>query len=176
MHYDATKHRRRSIRLPGYDYTQPGAYFVTINTCGHELLFGEVADSEVKLNAYGEIAWEEWFRGGELRANVELDAFVVMPNHVHGVIVITHAVGATRRVAPTERPAGPSVGSIGAIIAQYKSIVTKRINALRQTPGVPVWQRNYYEHVIRNEDSLQRVREYVANNPARWEEDRYCRR
>jgi putative transposase len=101
-----------------------------------------------------------------------------MPNHVHGIIIIHQSkriglliVGATRRVAPTQRPTGPSSGSLGAIMAQFKSIVTKRINELRNTPGTSVWQRNYYEHVIRNEDDFSRVREYLINNPTLWEED-----
>ena len=131
------------------------------------------------LSEIGQIVKEEWVRTSVVRPQVELDAFVVMPNHFHGVVVIHEAtssrasVGATRRVAPTHRPTGPAVGSVGAIIGQFKSIVTKRINALRGTPGVPVWQRNYYEHVVRSEGDLDSVRAYIINNPLHWAEDEY---
>jgi putative transposase len=184
MKYDPERHHRRSIRLSGWDYASAGAYFVTI--CTHErlCLFGEVVDGQMRLNPWGEIVQEEWFRSADIRREIVLhrDEFVVMPNHVHGIIWITDHGG---RGDPSgrpyagrphtgrydDRPRGPASGSIGAIIAQYKSIVTKRINALRNAPGVPVWQRNYYEHIIRDERELGRIREYILNNPARWEID-----
>jgi REP element-mobilizing transposase RayT len=170
------KRPRRSIRLKGYDYAQAGAYFVTICTCDRECLFGEIAGSEMRLNEIGQIVAEEWIRAPQIRPYVELDEWVIMPNHMHGIIVIMEGgmVGATRRVAPTttDRPTGPKSGSLGAIIGQFKSVTTKRVNALRGTPRVPVWQRNYYEHIIRNEDDLARVREYIANNPLQWGIDR----
>ncbi len=178
------EHHRRSIRLPGYDYTHPGAYFVTICTHQRESLFGDVVDGEMRLNEFGEIVREEWFQTAKIRPNVELrdDEFVVMPNHIHGIIWIVDIVGATRRVAPTtttrqvapmaSEPRGPVPGSIGAIIGQFKSIVTKRINILRAAPGAPVWQRNYYEHIIRNEHALNAIRQYIHDNPARWSWDR----
>ena len=170
--YDPEKHRRRSIRLKGYDYSAPGAYFVTICTHNREPLFGWIVDGEMVLNEYGQIVWKEWFRTAQVRSNVALfeDEFIVMPNHIHGIIWI---VEATRRVAPTDGPRGPLSGSLGAIIAQYKSIVTKRINAVRGTPGASVWQRNYYEHIIRTERALDAIRRYIAENPLRWHLDRY---
>ena len=185
-------HRRRSIRLKGYDYTQPGAYFVTICTHQRQPLFGRVVDGNMALNAYGEIVREEWFRTAQVRPYVELfkDEFVVMPNHIHGIIWIvarddapdmTHrAVGAQRRCAPTinTQPRGVTPNnvtprSLGAIVRGFKSAVTKRINALRGTPGAPVWQRNYYEHIIRDERALDAIRRYIAANPLRWHLDRY---
>jgi REP element-mobilizing transposase RayT len=125
------------------------------------------------LNEFGKIAWEEWDNNAKVRKNLEQDEYIVMPNHVHGILVILREndVGATRRVAPTEHLNGPASGSIGAIIGQFKSIVTKGINSRRGTPGLPVWQRNYYEHVIRDEDELLKIREYIANNPKKWAED-----
>ncbi|RME13326.1 MAG: transposase [Ardenticatenia bacterium] len=184
--YDPNRHHRRSIRLKGYDYTQPGAYFVTICTHERAHLFGRVVDGEMVLNAWGEIVRDEWFRTADIRANVELyaDEFVVMPNHVHGIIWIVETdetdVGATRqvaptnrRVAPTDRPRGPVSGSLGAIIGQYKSAVTRRINIQRNTPGGRVWQRNYYEHIIRTERALHAIRRYIADNPRRWHLDRH---
>ncbi|MBI2918111.1 MAG: transposase [Chloroflexi bacterium] len=165
---------RRSIRLHEYDYTLPGAYFVTICTADRACLFGEVVGGEMRLNDHGRVVEDEWARASAVRANVTLDATVVMPNHIHGIIVINDtvpvcvtSVGATRRVAPT----GPVSGSVGAIIGQFKSIVTKRINASRGTPGAAVWQRNYYEHVIRDDVDLEAIRWYVFENPSRWGED-----
>ncbi len=159
-------HHRRSIRLKDYDYGQAGAYFITICSWNRECLFGDVADEEMQLNEYGWIAANEWLQTGVVRPNVELDAFVVMPNHIHGIIILNN-VGATRRVAPTTLQSN----SIGAIVGQFKSIVTKQINGIRNSSGLPVWQRNYYEHIIRNEDELNRVREYIINNPLRWADD-----
>jgi len=173
-------HHRRSIRLKGYDYTQPGAYFVTICTHQRQPLFGRVVDRNMVLNAYGEIVREEWFRSAEIRAEIVLfpDEFVVMPNHIHGIvwIVETGPVGATGRspLPPRDQPPhGPAPRSLGSFIAGFKSAVTKRINALRGTPGTPVWQRNYYEHIIRHERALEAIRRYIAANPLRWHLDRY---
>ncbi len=234
-------HHRRSIRLKGYDYTQAGAYFVTIVTQDRAHLFGEVVNGEMRLNEYGQIVCEEWFRTAALRANVRLfdDEFVVMPNHIHGIIWITDDgnidtgdagvagddVGAQRRCAPTSAstqtifPSTPTTsttptsastpttsnthtsastptipnaqnapatthtsptihdinvapGSLGAIVRAFKSAVAQRINTLRRTPSGAVWQRNYYEHIIRNDDALNRIRQYIRDNPRRWELDR----
>ena len=172
MTYDPTTHHRRSIRLPTYDYAQPGAYFVTLVTHARECLFGQVIDSEMRLNGLGDVVAREWRRTGGIRREVELDVFVVMPNHVH-VIVFVGAHGrapehdAPDYGAPPHRPPR----SLGSLVAGFKSAVTKRINGMRGTPGLPLWQRNYYEHVIRDEEELNRVREYVAGNPTNWEED-----
>ncbi|MBI2919260.1 MAG: transposase [Chloroflexi bacterium] len=168
---------RRSIRLRGYDYRQAGAYFITIVTHARTPLLGTVVDGDVLCNAWGKIVTEEWARTADVRPNVLLDAFVVMPNHIHGIIIITDVVGtnnvgANRRLAPTGyAPAPPPPGSIGAIMAQFKSATTKRINALRDMSRAPVWQRNYYEHVVRDETELATIRGYIEDNPARWVED-----
>jgi len=185
MTYDPRKHHRCSIRLKGYDYTQAGAYFVTIVTHDRECLFGEVVDGQMRLNPFGEIVREEWFRTAVVRPYVMLapDEFVVMPNHIHGIIWITGGRGdpVGRPYDPVGRPHdndrddqrshGPAAGSVGAIIGQIKSIAAKRINALRGTPAAPVWGRNYYEHIIRYETSLNRIRRYIAANPSQWAED-----
>jgi REP element-mobilizing transposase RayT len=133
-----------------------------------ECLFGEIKDDKVLLSHYGELVTEEWLRTAEIRNEVEIDYFIVMPNHVHGIVSIRDYadVGAHGR-APLQR----LPRSLGSFIAGFKSIATKRINELRHTPGSPVWQRNYYERVIRNEDELMRMREYITDNPARWAED-----
>lgn len=132
MPYDPQRHHRRSVRLKGYDYTQPGAYFVTLCTRNRKCLFGGVVDGEMRLNGYG-ITW-----------------IVANDNHVGDEVGATRQVAPTR-VAPTRialtdnRPRGPARGLIGAMIGQFKSAVGKRVNTLHPTPGIPVWQRNYYE-------------------------------
>ncbi|MEJ5342476.1 MAG: transposase [Thermogutta sp.] len=195
MRFDPERHHRRSIRLRGYDYTQPGAYFVTVCTQGRASLFGEVADGEMRLNEVGRIVQRCWEAIPEHFPHIELGAFVVMPNHVHGILVITgaphdlvgsrHAVPLQNDVPPPnnalisnnavplqERLGKPVAGSIPTIVRSFKSAVTREVNALRGTPGAPVWQRNYYEHIIWNEESLQRIREYIWTNPLGWHLDR----
>ncbi|MDD5287273.1 MAG: transposase [Desulfuromonadaceae bacterium] len=189
MTYNPDIHHRHSIRLTDNDYSQVGAYFVTVCVWKREGLFGEIVNGEMVLNDMGQIVVEELERTSEMRSNVELDVYSIMPNHFHAIILIINNVGATPMARPgaignnvvvthknraTQRvaPTGPVSGSIGAVMAQFKSIVTKRINALRNNHGCPVWQRNYYERVIRNEDELSRAREYIVNNPLKWELDK----
>jgi len=163
----------RSIRLKGYDYTQPGAYFVTIVTRNRACLFGDVVEGEVRLSHFGEIARRNWQAMGEHFPYTESAVFVIMPNHVHGIIFI--AVEARHAVplqSSLESFGKPISGSIPTIVRSFKSVVSRDINELRQTPGASVWQRNYFEHIIRNEESLNRIRQYILDNPARWEFDR----
>jgi len=173
MTHDPTKHHRRSIRLPAYDYAQAGAYFVTMVAHRRECLFAEMVDGRVVVSACGEIVEHEWLRSTEIRPGVRLDAFVVMPNHIHGIVIICGQpiVGAHSCAPLHDAPVGRSPRSLGSFIAGLKSAATKRINEIRGTPGLPVWQRNYYEHVIRNEEELDAIRQYIADNPGRWEED-----
>lgn len=158
-------HPRRSLRLRHYDYAQAGAYFVTVCAYDRRCLFGDIVDGAMRLNDVGRIIADEWHKSARIRAEIELDTWVIMPNHFHGIAIITHR--SDRPVAPT----GPPPRSIGALMAGFKSASTKRINAARGTPGARVWQRNYYDHVIRNEADLHRIRQYIADNPARWAED-----
>ena len=179
--YDPQKHHRSSIRLRGWDYRSAGAYFVTVVVHHRVCLFGEIINDRTRLNEFGQIVEQEWIHTGELRTNVILDEYVIMPNHFHGILIIHddavgpgRPVGATRRVAPTvtaEHPKGPPSGSLGAIVGQFKSICTKRINRVRQTPGAAVWQRNYYERILRNNRELNAVRRYIHHNPINWNAD-----
>jgi putative transposase len=182
MKNDPQKHNRRSIRLKDYDYTQAGAYFITVVTWQRECLFGEIAGGEMRLNESGQIVRDEWLKKTKIRPNVEIheDEFVVMPNHVHGIIWIVGGnpdvgatgVGATWQVAPTIRQNQTLIsGSLGAIIGQFKTASAKRINALRQRRGIPVCQRNYYEHIIRNDHELNNIWNYIDANPTNWEND-----
>jgi len=192
MPYDPARHHRRSIRLPGYDYTQAGAYFVTVVTHQRECLFGDVVDGAMHLNACGDVALTCWRDIPRHFPSVQLDAMVVMPNHVHGVLWIvdelngdaivtaTAATAATvgaqhaapLQLQPTPRPMprypGVTSGSLAAVVRSYKSAVTKSINAVRGAAGDPIWQRNYYEHIIRDEPSLNRIRHYIDENPSQW--------
>ena len=174
MPQDSDAHHRRSIRLRGYDYTSPGAYFVTITTWERGCLFGAVVPTGMVLNDLGDIVASEWRRTAEIRPEIRLDEFVVMPNLMHALIVIRD-VGAHGRaplrtgnqpVVPTRQPR-----SVGSLIAGFKSAATRRVNEARNTPGVPVWQRNYYERIIRDDEELDRVRQYILDNPAKWNED-----
>ncbi|HEX8948776.1 MAG TPA: transposase [Dissulfurispiraceae bacterium] len=165
-------HYRRSVRLKGYDYSQRGAYFITICAHSRECLFGDVVDGEIRLSDYGHVVEKEWMKTADIRQNIYLDCYMVMPNHFHGIVVIDDDCRGTARRAPTEeRFAKPVAGSLPTIMRSFNSAVTKNINEIRNTPGVPVWQRNYYEHVIRNDDEMNHIREYIVNNPARWAED-----
>ena len=173
-------HHRRSIRIKGYDYTRPGAYFVTICTHNRAFLFGEVTNGKMHLNAFGHIVESCWHDLPNHYPNLLLDAFTVMPNHVHGIVIITDVgVGAGLKPAPTNaiytntqsnRPTERH--GLPEVVRAFKTFSSRRINAMRGTPRTPVWQRNYYEHVVRNEEALKRIREYIATNPLRWEFDR----
>ena len=163
------RRNRRSIRLKSYDYSQAGAYFITI--CAHDraCVFGDIVDNQMRLSDAGRMATECWEEIPRHFPGVALDAFVVMPNHVHGIWVIADNVGATHA---SPQHCGPKSRSIAAIVGSFKSSVTKRINEIRRTPGVSVWQRNYYEHIVRNYESMNRIREYIINNPLQWAYDR----
>jgi len=175
MPYNPQIHHRRSIRLKGYDYTQPGAYFVTMVTYQRAEIFGEVVNGVMRLSPLGEIASAEWLKTAQLRSYVRLfeDEFVVMPNHVHGIIWIVESeeslVRAERRSALTKPAVTP--GSLGAIIRAYKSAVTYAANGLQNQRGAVLWQRNYYEHIIRNETTFKNIWNYIDNNPRKWAED-----
>ncbi|MDQ3004419.1 MAG: transposase [Chloroflexota bacterium] len=180
--FDPKKHHRRSIRLQGYDYSQPGAYYVTIIVWHREFLFGEVVNKEMMLSSFGLVAKQQWEKLPGRFPNIELGTFVIMPNHMHGIIVITDGRGTARDVnnldgesprrAPTrEGFQKPVKGSIPTIVRSYKSAVAYRINLMRRTQGIPIWQRNYWEHIIRNQRDLQNKTDYIEANPMLWDED-----
>ncbi len=173
MVHDRGDRHRRSIRLAGYDYAQTGAYFITVCTHGHKCVLGRIGHGQMHLNGFGRIVEREWRRIERLRENVRLGAYVVMPNHFHGVVFIAENGEGTARRAPTPEGFGvPVRGSLPTILRSFKSAVTRQINATRSTPGAPVWQRSYHEHVIRNEKDLDRIREYIMTNPEQWPFDR----
>jgi REP element-mobilizing transposase RayT len=187
---DPQHHHRRSIRLPGYDYNRPGAYFVTLVTAGRECLLGEVAGGEMRSNRCGEIVCRGWLDLPRHYPHAVLDAFMCMPNHVHGIVILRDDAGrggsiSGKIVTPSEahsgelcapdsaqtRPYEATRHGVPEIIRAFKSFSARRINILRNTSGVPVWQRNYYEHIIRGDADLSRIRAYILDNPRRWDLD-----
>ena len=182
--FDPQKHHRRSIRLKGYDYSQEGAYYVTIVTWQREFLFGDIVNQEMMLSPYGEIVQKWWEEIPVHFSNVETGAFVIMPNHVHGVIYIlderrgTVSVphdNVTQYALGGETPplrAFDGIPTLGQIVAYFKYQSTKEMNKLGNTGTVTkFWQRNYYEHIIRNEKDLQNKTDYIEANPRLWNED-----
>ena len=174
MKYDPNKHHRQSIRLPGYDYRQSGAYFVTMCAYQRQCMFGEVVDGQMVLNQYGAIVADEWQKSSVIRQEIELDAWIVMPNHFHGIVIIENHVGANdnHHVRANGRsPLRMKPKSLSSLMSGFKSITTKKIDILRDSPGTPLWQRNYYEHIIRNPDAMDKIRQYIIHNPVSWQID-----
>ena len=196
MKYNPDKHHRQSIRLQGYDYASAGAYFITICAYQRECLFGDIVDGEMQLNEYGKIVVGTYLWLATQYSYIDLDAWIIMPNHFHGILVLTdHSGEGVSRNAPThlgqdvlrkacvipetcgfERDnALPTDGmkrkSLGRLIGAFKTVSTKQINLFRDSPSAPVWQRNYYDHIIRNEKSLQYIRHYIHHNPLSWQRD-----
>ncbi|MYC75248.1 transposase [Candidatus Poribacteria bacterium] len=174
--------RRRATRLRDYDYSQSGAYFVTICAQHRKCLFGTIIDGRMQLNKIGQIIVECWNHIPQHFPSVELCDYVIMPNHIHGIIV-QNIVGA-RSPRPTketqnhphEIPQSNRRGevpspSLGKIIAYFKYQSTKHINQSRNMPGTRIWQRNYHDHIIRDAPDLQRIRQYIQDNPMKWELD-----
>jgi len=205
--------QRRSIRLKGYDYTQPGGYYVTICTFRKRCVLGQVVGEEVRLDPPGRIVEECWRAIPDHFPRVVLDEFVVMPNHLHGILILSNEdgtnvprdivahrdtalphpgpqVGITSGSAEADPDSGtlwrpptadprreafgrPVRGSVPTIVRSLKSAVTKRVNKLQQRQGTAFWQDNYHEHVVRDRDDLDRIREYIILNPLRWADDDY---
>ena len=163
--YNSDRHLRRSVRLKGYDYSQSGAYFVTVVTLNRLPVLGKVVDGEMLPNSTGQSVADAWEWLAERYTYVELDEYMVMPNHLHGILVISNDVKRGSQTAPTARK------PLGRLVAAFKAVSTKQVNIAHGTPGQPLWQRNFYEHVIRNDEEMDRIREYIATNPMQWETD-----
>jgi putative transposase len=180
--------RRKSIRLQGYDYSQEGVYFVTLVTKHREPLFGEIINGEMSLNEFGEIVKFTWHDLLNHNPNIDLDEFIIMPNHVHGIINI---VGAGSQPAPgsqlpriiggglepgVENRVGleptPTKISLMEIMRQFKTFSARRINTLRLTTGTSVWQRSFYDHVIDTGEEYENFADYIFTNPQNWLKDK----
>ncbi len=174
MFRDPGSHRRRrSVRLSEYDYTQAGMYFITVVAHGRQCVFGDLVGGEIRLSEAGRIVRDCWTAIPDHCSGCAVTSFVVMPNHVHGVLTLPDNDGSAAQssITHTERPRGPVHRSVGAIVGSFKSAATRLINRRCGTPGAVVWQRNYYEHVIRSDASLQRIEDYILSNPLFWAED-----
>ncbi|MCI0798339.1 MAG: transposase [Chloroflexi bacterium] len=164
MNYNIEQRRRRSIRLLGYDYAQTGGYFVTICTQGRACIFGDVVDGEMRLNHAGEMVQRWWTEMGNKFPAFQADEYVVMPNHFHAVVNLVSPKG-----AHAEAP-------LSTMVQWLKTMTTNEyIRCVKQCGWPPfskrVWQRNYYEHIIRDESALGRIRRYIVDNPAKWHKD-----
>lgn len=195
-------HHRRSIRLKGYDYSQAGLYFITMCCKDRECYFGQIENGKMMLNAAGRIAHQEWQHTANIRDNIALHDFIVMPNHFHAIIEILfqkqkgEKEGAPSGIDSGESPSGSRTGelqfaptfrspsqTIGAIIRGYKGATTKKIKELHRSgsitgelqfaPTGSIWQRDYYEIIIRNEGAYHNISNYIQNNPAKWQSDKF---
>ena len=155
-------YHRQSIRLRGYDYSQPGHYFLTICCYQKQAVFGEVFQQQIQLNCFGKIATEQWLKLTEKFTFIKLHEFVIMPNHMHGIIEIT-----------AQQPGPIANTTLGQIVRSYKASVTSAIRNQTQSQQYAVWQRNYYEHIIRSEASFWAITQYIRDNPKKWPEDEY---
>ena len=193
MVYNPDFHHRHSIRIKGYDYSSPGFYFITICSRDRQPLFGEIKNGEMVLSELGKIIQKEWFKIIESWSGVELDYFIIMPNHLHGIIIITNKlerkinvndeVGATlavaQNVAVAQNRAGATpakhVFALGDVVGGFKSIcVNKYLQYIKNNnlqESCLIWQRNYYDHIIRNEKDLYNIQGYILNNVSKWQYD-----
>ncbi len=183
--YNQDIHHRRSIRLKDYDYNQGGAYFITFCVKNRECLLGEIKEGLINLNEYGKIVFNMWNYLPNYFQDVEIDAGVIMPNHFHGIILITDKcrglvskpfiskpiISKPLSDQKSNVPFYQKKTRLGTVIAYFKYQTTKLINQKRDLAGVKFWQKNYYEHIIRNQKSLEMLREYIVNNPQSWEID-----
>lgn len=207
MRYDPYRHHRRSIRLKRYDYSQKGLYFITLCCKDKTHLFGQIIDGEMVLNAFGKIVFAEWEATPEIRKNISLGAFIIMPNHIHGILKIDYTTshkqtGAGKFKSPSQ--------TIGAIARGYKGATTRKMKdclkkleaekesrrgelhsptkhrekgecnspqqmRLKISEG-SIWQRDYYDIIIRNERALKNISAYIINNPSKWKEDKFYSR
>jgi len=205
MRYDPQRHHHRSIRLQGYDYSQAGVYFVTLCTQNSDGLFGAIVNGAMVSSPLGQQVGDAWLHLPERYPRIEMDAFVLMPNHLHAILVISsddvtvgpiHELasspsghGSPQACAPRDSTVGPihelalhdcpapkgraqrRQMLLPKVIGYFKMNTAKAINQVRNTPGTPVWQTDYYEHIVRNERELFAIREYIEGNPSQWAED-----
>ncbi len=185
---------RRSIRLKGYDYRLAGGYFVTICVRKHLCLLGDIVQGKLELTYLGRIVDEEWQKISKIREHVELDVYIVMPNHFHGIVWLTNEPELMERRTSADIPLtgdersrqalplptaglkpntlkGAQAGSLGAVIGGFKSATTRRVNMEMGVTGKSFWQRNYWDRILRNKRELEAIRRYIWNNPANWLED-----
>ena len=170
------KYRIQSIRLKHWDYSSCGAYYITICTKNRECFFGDIVDGKMILSNAGGIVYDEWFKTKQLREHVNLDAFVVMPNHIHGIVIIdhkltveTHGHASLQHTKQHTNKFGPQCKNLSSMMRGFKGSTTKQIKLIGYHNFK--WQPRFYEHIIRNESDMNRIREYIINNPLKWKSD-----
>ena len=179
VRYNPNIHHRHSTRLKGYDYSREGLYFITVCIQNRECLLGEISNGEMILNEYGETVQKVWNELPRHYMNIQLGEFIVMPNHIHGIIIINNDdnndgggnVGAGFKLAPTAT--ATKKHGLPEIVRALKTFSAKQINKIRNTAGEKVWQRNYYEHIIRNANAHHKIAAYILDNPAKWLNDKF---
>ncbi len=187
LKFDPQKHNRHSFRLKGYDYAQPGAYFITLVTYHRDELFGKIDNGEMQLSNLGQIVCAEWSHSNNIRKEIIIydDEFVIMPNHLHGIVWIVGAERVRRTLqpdgvrlqsieegaslAPLQAPPRRKPRSLSSFVAGFKSAVTSRADRELNMSGI--WQRNYYDHIIRDDQELKTIWDYIDTNPQKWQED-----
>ena len=164
--------KRNEIRLKGADYSASGAYFITICTHEKTCIFGQIYNKEVRLNDLGRVANAVWDEVPLHFPQVQTDAWVVMPNHVHGIVFFRGSSSQSVEIIPPPSRSGPVRHSLGRVVGAYKGTVARRIRRTAGDCRNPVWQRNYYDRIIRDEEELYQIRQYIVDNPRCWDEDR----
>jgi putative transposase len=166
--------RKNSLRLPGWDYTSQGGYFITIVTHDRLPLLGQIQNDEIKLNEWGEIINRGWLWLEDQYPYVILDDYVIMPNHFHGILWINvDEMNIRKGGSRTALTTGTTIKTIGRLVGAFKTVTTKQINLLCESPSQPVWQRSYHDHIIRNDEDLSRIRNYINSNPEKWPQDKF---
>lgn len=184
MTFDRFRHHRQSTRLPGRDYSSPGKYFITIWVKGGLCYFGRIVNNKVILNKYGKIVEEKWLEIEINRKNIKLDKFIIMPNHLHGIIIITHRIKSvsTSQTDNSDKTRSGRLfrlkaNSIGSITGQFKSNCKKQIEKLLKYESMDTpyfsWHRNYNDQIIRSDRELKNIRNYIRNNPKNWDDDKF---
>ncbi|MBK05157.1 MAG: transposase [Deltaproteobacteria bacterium] len=166
------KHNRQSTRAKGHDYTQECTYFITLVTWRRRHLFGEIVDGEMQVSPWGEIVTEEWEKSAQLRPYIRLDEYVVMPDHFHALVHFDNTTQTDQPTQPSNSPCilnGAKKQSLGAVVGNFKASVTRRIRTHTENPYLRVWLRNYYDSIVHTSRAYPRVRQYIKNNPQKWE-------
>ena len=179
------RNNRKHMRLKGYDYSQAGLYFITICTKNREHIFGIINNGVIILNEYGDIVRNYWNDIPNHYINVELDEYIIMPDHFHGIIQMNPSVAqfiasnsVASNIAMKQEDAmnrTPTAVTIGAVVRSFKACCTHAINKMNNNIGVSIWQRNYYERIIRNEKSYYQISEYIKSNPKNWQDDKHIK-
>jgi putative transposase len=174
MTFNPEKHHRRSIRLKNYDYSNSGVYFITICTHQRKYIFGHIHNSIMHLNPWGQIIAQEWEKSADIRQEIILGTWVVMPNHFHAIVQIDRQTSPTQEPPPTNHPKRHmKPRSLSSLISSFKASATRQIRLITPQQNQPIWQRNYHEHIIRDRDAWEKINHYIDNNPKKWHSDRF---